>query len=38
MLQMLDKNLKTVVEPGDFRIMAGSSCKEIRVQATLTRM
>ena len=38
MLQMLDKDLKMVVEPGDFRIMAGSNCKEIRVQATLTRL
>jgi beta-glucosidase len=25
MLSMLDKDLKTVVEPGDFRIMIGAS-------------
>ena len=36
MLTMLDKDLKPVVEPGEFRLMAGSSCKEIRVIATLT--
>jgi beta-glucosidase len=36
MLTMLDKDLKPVVEPGEFRIMAGSSCKEIRLIATLT--
>jgi len=35
MLSMLDKDLKTVIEPGDFRLMVGSSCKEIKVQAGL---
>ncbi len=35
MLSMLDKNLKTVIEPGEFRLMAGSSSREIRVAATL---
>jgi beta-glucosidase len=38
MLSMLDKNLKTVVEAGDFRLMIGSSCKEIRVTGTLRRL
>ncbi len=36
MLSMLDKNLKTVIEPGEFRLMAGSSSREIKVAATLT--
>jgi len=31
MLQMLDINLKPVVEPGDFRIMIGASSKDIRL-------
>ncbi|KAF0199852.1 MAG: beta-glucosidase-like glycosyl hydrolase [Bacteroidetes bacterium] len=35
MLQMLDFNLKPVVEPGDFRIMIGSSSKDIRLKATI---
>lgn len=35
MLTMPDKNLKPVVESGEFRIMAGSSCKEIKLAATL---
>ncbi len=35
MLSMLDKKLKKVVEPGDFRILIGSSCKEIRVAGNL---
>ena len=35
MLSMLDKNLKTVIEPGEFRLMAGSSTREIKVAATL---
>ncbi len=35
MLTMLDKNLRALVEPGEFRLMAGSSCKEIRVAVTL---
>jgi len=38
MLTMLDKNLKPLVEAGEFRLMAGSSCKEIRVAATLRRL
>lgn len=36
MLSMLDINLKKVVEPGDFRIMIGSSCKDIRLRGILT--
>lgn len=35
MLQMLDINLKKVVEPGDFRIMIGASSKDIRLSETL---
>lgn len=36
MLEMLDKNSKTVVEPGDFRIMVGSSSKDLRLKTDLT--
>ncbi|MBU1700589.1 MAG: glycoside hydrolase family 3 C-terminal domain-containing protein [Candidatus Eisenbacteria bacterium] len=36
MLSMLDRDLKPVVEPGDFRIMIGASCKDIRLRETLT--
>ncbi|NTW26195.1 MAG: beta-glucosidase, partial [Lentimicrobium sp.] len=36
MLQMLDINLKPVVEPGDFRIMIGASSKDIRLNATIS--
>ena len=35
MLSMLDKNLKKVVEPGDFRITIGASCKDIRLKGIL---
>jgi len=35
-LSMLDKDLKKVVEPGDFRIMIGASSKDIRQKAILT--
>ncbi|MCX6225055.1 MAG: fibronectin type III-like domain-contianing protein, partial [Bacteroidia bacterium] len=38
MLTMLDKNLKPVVEAGEFRLMVGSSCKEIRVAGMLRRL
>lgn len=34
-LSMLDENLKKVVEPGDFRIMIGGSCKDIRLRGVL---
>jgi beta-glucosidase len=36
LLQMLDKNLQKVVEPGDFRLMLGSSSKDIRLSTTIT--
>lgn len=35
-LSMLDKEMKRVVEPGDFRIMVGSSSKDIRLKGTIT--
>ncbi len=35
-LSMLDKDLKRVVESGDFRIMIGSSSKDIRLRGILT--
>ena len=35
LLSMLNKELKTVVEPGDFRIMIGSSSKDIKLRATI---
>jgi beta-glucosidase len=34
-LSMLDKEMNRVVEPGDFRIMLGRSCKDIRLKATI---
>jgi len=37
MLTMLDKNLKPVVEPGEFRLMVGGSCKEIRLTGTIRK-
>lgn len=36
MLQMLDVNLKTVIEPGEFRVMIGSSSRELQLKETLT--
>jgi beta-glucosidase len=36
MLSMLDKDLKKVIEPGDFRIMIGASSRDIRLKQTLT--
>lgn len=35
LLSMLDKDLNTVVEPGDFRIMIGSSSKDIKLRGTI---
>ena len=35
MLMMLDKDLKPMVEPGDFRIMIGSSSRDIRLKTIL---
>jgi beta-glucosidase len=32
MFTLLDENLKTVTEPGFFRIMIGSSSKDIRLR------
>ncbi len=36
MLELLDKELKRVVEPGEFRILVGGSSTDIRLQGTLT--
>lgn len=36
MLSMLNGDLKRVVEPGDFRILIGSSSKDIRLRAVIT--
>ena len=36
MLSMLDKEMKTVVEPGDFRIMIGASSRDLKLKQTLT--
>ncbi len=35
MLRMLNKELETVIEPGDFRIMIGASSRDIRLKETL---
>ncbi|MCF8373415.1 MAG: glycoside hydrolase family 3 C-terminal domain-containing protein [Bacteroidales bacterium] len=36
LLSMLDIDLKKIVEPGEFRIMVGASCKDIRLREVLT--
>ena len=35
-LSMLNKDLNSAVEPGDFRIMIGASSRDIRLKGTLT--
>lgn len=35
-LELLDADMKWVVEPGDFTLMAGASSKDIRLNGTLT--
>ncbi|MBS1506350.1 MAG: glycoside hydrolase family 3 C-terminal domain-containing protein [Bacteroidetes bacterium] len=35
-LQLLDTNMKWIVEPGEFRIMIGSSSKDIRLREVIT--
>ena len=32
---MLDKNLEKIVEAGDFRILIGSSSKDIKLRETI---
>ncbi|WP_315815316.1 fibronectin type III-like domain-contianing protein [Paraflavitalea speifideaquila] len=36
LLQMLNKDMQWVVEPGEFRIMIGASSRDLRPKATLT--
>jgi beta-glucosidase len=36
MLAMLDGNMHSLVEPGDFRIMIGASSRDIRLKETLS--
>ena len=36
MLSMLDRNLLSIVEPGEFRILIGASCRDIRLRGLLT--
>ena len=36
LLQLLDKNMKWIVEPGDFRVMIGASSKDIKLMGNFT--
>lgn len=36
MLSMLDEGLHTVIEPGEFRIMVGSSSRDMKLKKNLT--
>ncbi|MDX1701440.1 MAG: glycoside hydrolase family 3 C-terminal domain-containing protein, partial [Melioribacteraceae bacterium] len=36
LLEMLDKDLNSIIEPGEFRIMIGNSSKDIRLRETIT--
>lgn len=36
LLSMLNKEMETVVEPGDFRIMVGASSRDLRLKGNLT--
>ena len=36
MLSMLNEQMQTIIEPGDFRVMIGASSRDIRLKETLT--
>ena len=36
LLSILDKNMETIVEPGDFRLMVGASSNDIKLKTVLT--
>ena len=37
-LQLLDRNMKWTVEPGDFEILIGASSQDIRLKETITAL